>query len=170
MKFVRAVWKLLVGIKDGLVLILLLLFFAGLYGVLSTRQPAVGEGVLDLNLNGDVVEQPARAQWSEVANGSARRQYRLRDLIAALDQAKDDDRVKAVALDLDGFSGGGQTAMGDLADVPVHPRKLLQALESLRSRRARSRGMALAADDQQLAEGANRAAVAAGADRHPARR
>src|SRR5437764_2667932 len=117
MKFVRAVWKLLVGIKDGLVLILLLLFFAGLYGVLSTRQPAVGEGVLDLNLNGDVVEQPARAQWSEVANGSARRQYRLRDLIAALDQAKDDDRVKAVALDLDGFSGGGQTAMGDLADA-----------------------------------------------------
>src|SRR4051795_7106074 len=117
MKFVRAVWKLLVGIKDGLVLILLLLFFAGLYGVLSARQPAVGEGVLDLNLNGDVVEQPARAQWSEVANGNARRQYRLRDLIAALDHPKDDDRVKAVALDLDGFSGGGQTAMGDLADA-----------------------------------------------------
>jgi protease IV len=117
MKFVRAVWKLLVGIKDALVLILLLLFFAGLYGVLSTRTPPVGEGVLDLNLKGDVVEQPARAQWSEVANGSARRQYRLRDLIAVLDQAKDDDRVKAVALDLDGFTGGGQTAMGDLADA-----------------------------------------------------
>jgi protease-4 len=117
MKFVRAVWKLLVGIKDALALVLLLLFFAGLYGVLSARTPPVGEGVLDLNLNGDVVEQPARAQWSEVANGSARRQYRLRDLIAALDQAKDDDRVKAVALDLDGFTGGGQTAMGDLADA-----------------------------------------------------
>src|SRR4051812_28725590 len=117
MKFVRAVWKLLVGIKDALVLVFMLLFFAGLYGVLSTRTPPVGEGVLDLNLNGDIVEQPARAQWSEVANGSARRQYRLRDLIAALDQAKDDDRVKAVALDLDGFTGGGQTAMGDLADA-----------------------------------------------------
>src|SRR4051794_11347810 len=117
MKFVRAVWKLLVGIKDVLVLIFMVLFFAGLYGVLSTRTPPVGEGVLDLNLNGDVVEQPARAEWSEVANGSARRQYRLRELIAALDQAKDDDRVKAVALDLDGFTGGGQTAMGDLADA-----------------------------------------------------
>src|SRR3954454_1842618 len=117
MKFVRAVWKLLVGIKDVLVLIFMVLFFAGLYGVLSTRTPPVGGGVLDLNLDGDVVEQPARAQWSEVANGSARRQYRLRDLIAALDQAKDDDRVKAVALDLDGFTGGGQTAMGDLADA-----------------------------------------------------
>jgi protease-4 len=117
MKFVRAVWKLLVGIKDALVLVFMLLFFAGLYGVLSTRTPPVGEGVLDLNLNGDIVEQPARAQWSEVANGNARRQYRLRDLIAALDHAKDDDRVKAVALDLDGFTGGGQTAMGDLADA-----------------------------------------------------
>src|SRR4051794_28976868 len=117
MKFVRAVWKLLVGIKDALVLVFMLLFFAGLYGVLSTRTPPVGEGVLDLNLNGDIVEQPARAQWSEVANGNARRQYRLRDLIAALDHAKDDDRVKAVALDLDGFTGGGQTAIGDLADA-----------------------------------------------------
>ena len=117
MKFVRAIWKLLVGIKDVLVLIFMLLFFAGLYGVLSSRPPAVREGVLDLNLNGNVVEQPAPAQWSDVAGGSRVDQYRLRDLVAALDQAKDDDRVKAVALDLDGFTGGGQTAMGDLADA-----------------------------------------------------
>jgi protease-4 len=117
MKFVRAIWKLLVGIKDALVLIFMLLFFAGLYGVLSARPPAVREGVLDLNLNGNVVEQPAPAQWSDVAGGSRVDQYRLRDLVAALDQAKDDDRVKAVALDLDGFTGGGQTAMGDLADA-----------------------------------------------------
>ena len=117
MKFVRAIWKLLVGIKDALVLIFMLLFFAGLYGVLSARPPAVREGVLDLNLNGNVVEQPAPAQWSDVAGGSRLEQYRLRDLVAALDQAKDDDRVKAVALDLDGFTGGGQTAMGDLADA-----------------------------------------------------
>ena len=117
MKFVRAIWKLLVGIKDALVLIFMLLFFAGLYGVLSARPPAVRDGVLDLNLNGNVVEQPAPARWSDVAGGSRVDQYRLRDLVAALDQAKDDDRVKAVALDLDGFTGGGQTAMGDLADA-----------------------------------------------------
>src|SRR3954447_17323637 len=117
MKFVRAIWKLLVGIKDALVLIVMLLFFAGLYGVLSARPPAVGEGVLELNLNGNVVEQPARAEWSDVAGGNRVGQYRLRDLVAALDQARDDSRVKAVALDLDGFSGGGQTAMGDLADA-----------------------------------------------------
>jgi protease-4 len=117
MKFVRAIWKLLVGIKDALVLILMLLFFGMLYAGLSARPAPVRDGVLDLNLNGSVVEQPAKAGWSDVAGGSRIDQYRLRDLVAALGKAKDDDRVKAVALDLDGFTGGGQTAIGDLADA-----------------------------------------------------
>jgi protease-4 len=117
MKFVRAIWKLLVGIKDALVLLLLILFFGGLYGVLSAKPAAVKEGVLDLNLNGSVVEQPSRREWADVAGSSRSQEYRLRDLVAALDKAKDDSRVKAVALDLDGFTGGGATAIGDLADA-----------------------------------------------------
>jgi protease-4 len=117
MKFVRAVWKLLVGIKDALVLIFMLLFFGMLYAGLSARPAPVKAGVLDLDLKGSVVEQPARAEWSDIAGGSRTEQFRLRDLIAALDAAKSDDRVKAVALDLDSFTGGGQTAMGDLADA-----------------------------------------------------
>ena len=117
MKFVRAIWKLLVGIKDALVLIFMLIFFGMIYAGLSAKPAPVREGVLDLNLNGSVVEQPARAQWSDVAGGNRLEQYRLRDLVQALDKAKDDSRVKAVALDLDGFTGGGQTAIGDLADA-----------------------------------------------------
>ena len=117
MKFVRAIWKLLVGIKDALVLMFMLLFFGMLYSALSAKPAAVHDGVLDLNLNGSVVEQPARAQWSDVASGNRLGQYRLRDLVQALDKARDDGRVKAVALDLDGFTGGGQTAIGDLADA-----------------------------------------------------
>jgi protease-4 len=117
MKFVRAIWKLLVGIKDALVLIFMLLFFAMLYAALSARPTPVKEGVLALDLNGSVVEQPARLAFADVVGGSRIRQYRLRDLIAALDEAKDDSRVKAVALDLDGFQGGGQTAMSDLSDA-----------------------------------------------------
>ena len=117
MKFVRAIWKLLVGIKDALVLIVMLVFFGMIYAALSAKPAPVREGVLDLNLNGAVVEQPARAQWSEVAGGNRLQQYRLRDLVQALDKAKDDSRVKAVALDLDGFTGGGQTAIGDLAEA-----------------------------------------------------
>jgi protease-4 len=117
MKFVRAIWKLLVGIKDALVLIFMLIFFGMIYSALSARPAPVKAGVLDLNLNGSVVEQPARAQLSELAGGNGPRQYRLRDLVAALDAARTDDRVKAVALDLDGFNGGGQTAIGDLAEA-----------------------------------------------------
>ncbi|MEO7601685.1 MAG: signal peptide peptidase SppA [Sphingomicrobium sp.] len=117
MKFVGAVWKLLVGIKDALVLLLLILFFGFLYAALSARPAAVGEGVLDLSLTGSVVEQPARPGWAEALGGEVVRDYRLRDLTAALDSAKSDSRVKAVALDLDGFTGGGQAALGDLADA-----------------------------------------------------
>jgi protease-4 len=117
MKFVRAIWKLLVGIKDALVLIFMLLFFGMIYAALSARPAPVEPGVLDLNLNGAVVEQPARLEWSDVAGGSRIQQYRLRDLVGALDAARDDGRVKAVALDLDGFTGGGQVAIGDLVDA-----------------------------------------------------
>ena len=115
MKFVRAIWKLLVGIKDALVLLLMLLFFGMLYGALSARPAPVKDGVLDLDLNGSVVEQPSRRQWADVAGSSRVQEYRLRDLVAAMDKAKDDSRVKAVALNLDGFTGGGATAVGDLA-------------------------------------------------------
>ncbi|MFL6733510.1 MAG: signal peptide peptidase SppA, partial [Sphingomicrobium sp.] len=117
MKFARAIWKLLVGIKDALVLLLLLLFFGLLYAGLSARPAAVGDGVLALDLRGPVVEQPAKAQLSDLAGGSVQRQYALRDLIAALDAARTDDRVKGVALDLDSFGGGGQTAIADLSEA-----------------------------------------------------
>src|SRR6476646_8529056 len=117
MKFVRAMWKLLVGIKDALVLLLLILFFGALYGALSARPSPIRDGVLDVNLNGSVVEQPARREWADVAGSSRAQEYRLRDLVAVLDKARDDSRIKAVALDLDGFNGGGATAIGDLADA-----------------------------------------------------
>jgi len=41
MAFAKSVWRLLVAIKDGLVLALLLLFFGGLYAALSARHNCV---------------------------------------------------------------------------------------------------------------------------------
>ena len=53
-------WRLLVGIKDALVLILLLLFFGGLHALLTwSPTRATGSGALLLDLNGSIVEQPA---------------------------------------------------------------------------------------------------------------
>ena len=118
MKFVRAIWKLLVGIKDALVLILMLLFFGMLYAALSARPAPVKDGVLDAQPERQRgrTAGPRRIVATSLA-ASRLQQYRLRDLVAALDKARDDGRVKAVALDLDGFTGGGQTAIGDLTDA-----------------------------------------------------
>jgi protease-4 len=118
MRFVGAVWKLLVGIKDGLVLIFMLMFFGLLYAGLSARPAAIGEGVLAMDLDGVLVEQAQRPDAFEAlaAPESLVKEFQLRDLIAALDEAKDDNRVKAVALDLDGFLGGGQPAIAALGE------------------------------------------------------
>jgi len=118
MRFVKAIWKLLVGIKDALVLLFMLMFFGVLYAVLSARPAAIGDGVLAMDLDGVLVEQAARPDaFATIAGaGSVTHEFELRDLIAALDAAKDDDRVKAVSLDLDGFLGGGQASLTSLGE------------------------------------------------------
>jgi len=124
MRFVRAVWKLLVGIKDALVLLLLLLFFGALWAGLKAGPEPVGEGVLLVDLDGALVEQPSRPTASSlVGGGSLTEQHRLRDVVAAMEAAAKDDRVKAVALDLDRFTGGGQSAVATLGEALDKVRK-----------------------------------------------
>ena len=125
MRFAGKVWKLLVGIKDGLVLLFMLLFFALLYAAMTAR-PTLGSGdrgALLLDLDGPIVEQPAQATASEVFSGGGPREYRLRDVVHALETAATDDRVKAVALNLDIFSGGGQTALSAAGEALDKVRK-----------------------------------------------
>ena len=118
MRFVRAVWKLLVGVKDALVLIAMLLFFGLLWAGLRAGPKPIGEGVLLVELDGSLVEQPARQSASAlVAGGSLTREHRLRDVVAAVDAAASDDRVKAIALDLEKFVGGGQSAIATLGEA-----------------------------------------------------
>jgi protease IV len=113
----RGAWRLLVGVKDAMVLIFLLIFFGLLYAALTARPNAgaVGSGALLLDLKGSIVEQPEIASPTELLSGSAPiKQYRLRDMIRAIDRAATDDRIKAVVLDLDGFTGAGQVALQDV--------------------------------------------------------
>lgn len=120
MRLLRGAWKVLVGIKDALVLLLLLLFFGLLYALLTASpNPVVpGEGALHLNLEGVLVEQPEDVSpLALLTGGEPVRQHRLRDIVQALETAATDDRVTAVALDLDGFLGGGQTATARVADA-----------------------------------------------------
>ena len=121
MRFAGKVWRLLVGVKDGLVLIFMLLFFAGLYALL-TATPQIGsaeEGALRLDLSGSIVEQPAQPEAVDLLMGDSSlvREFRLRDVVHSLETAATDDRVKAVALDLDVFTGGGQAALSRVGEA-----------------------------------------------------
>lgn len=118
MIFARKVWHFLVAIKDGLVLIFMLLFFLALYGVLTAR-PSAGtlkDGALLLKLNGTVVEEPAVQDPLEgLFSGSSQpKEYRARDLVRAISLAAEDESIKAVVLDLSQFTGGGLVTMQEL--------------------------------------------------------
>ncbi|MFL9839457.1 signal peptide peptidase SppA [Sphingomonas sp. ST-64] len=120
MKLVRGAWKLLVGIKDALVLLFMLFFFGALFALLSAKPnpAAVKDGALVLAIDGSIVEQPAQPDpFASIGGGEVPREYRMRDLIRALDTAKDDVRVKVVVLDLDRFMGGYPAAVEEVAEA-----------------------------------------------------
>ncbi|HAU23037.1 MAG TPA: signal peptide peptidase SppA [Erythrobacter sp.] len=132
MSFAGKVWRLLVGIKDGLSLIFLLLFFSLLFAILSARpNPGqVREGALLLELDGYIVEERSKIDPIEalLSREAPVGEYQARDLVRALDAAASDERIKAVVLDLSRFLGGGQVhlqAVGEAlarvraADKPV---------------------------------------------------
>ena len=124
MKLVRGAWKLLVGIKDGLVLILMLLFFGALFAALSAKpNTRITDGALVLDLAGSIVEQPAEADPVALLSGQpAAQELRLRDVVRALDAARTDSRVKAVVLDMDRFTGGYPAALAEVGDAVARVR------------------------------------------------
>nr|WP_286207731.1 signal peptide peptidase SppA [Hephaestia sp. MAHUQ-44] len=98
----------------------MLLFFGLLWAALSARPAptAIGDGALLLDLNGTIVEQPAEVDAFAIASGQqVTREYRLRDLVRAIDAARDDSKVKAIVLDLDHFQGGYPAALAEVGDA-----------------------------------------------------
>jgi protease-4 len=126
MKLVRGAWKLLVGIKDALVLVAMLLFFALLFAALNSRPsaPTIKDGALVLDFDGPIVEQPEDVPPLAFLSGQeVGHQYRLRDVVRSIDTARSDDRVKAIVLDLDRFGGAYPAALGEVADALVRARQ-----------------------------------------------
>ena len=121
MSFAGKVWRLLVGIKDALALVFLLLFFWAIFAILVSRPSpgAVREGALLLELDGTVVEEVAPVDPLNMLLSSAvpTRQYAARDLVRAIDEAAKDDRIKALALDLSKFLGGGHVHMQAIGEA-----------------------------------------------------
>ncbi len=123
MSFIGKAWKVIVGIKDGLVLIFMLLFFMALFSILSAspNPGQVRDGALYIDLSGFVVEERSEVDpLSTLLSGQAPPiEHQARDLVRALDAAAGDDRIKAVVIDMSAFVGGGQVhlqAIGEAMD------------------------------------------------------
>ncbi len=112
-RFLGKAWGILVGIKDALVLVFMLLFFIAIFAILSGRPnaAAVRDGALVLDLAGVVSEQPADPAPFAALQGPVTRQFRARDIVRAVEHAAGDDKVKVIVLDLDRFLGGGQVTL-----------------------------------------------------------
>ncbi len=121
MDFVKKAWKILVAIKDGLVLLLMLLFFGALLALLSAspNPAAVTEGALLVDLDGVVVEEKSAVDPLAILTSGAApiQEFQLRDVVRAIEGAATDDSVKVVVLDLDRFLGGGQTSLARIGDA-----------------------------------------------------
>jgi len=144
MSFAGKVWRLLVGIKDGLVLIFMLLFFILLFTVLTGRPSpgVVREGALLLTLEGQVVEEPSEIDPIDLllSGELPTREYPVRDLVRAIDAAATDKRIKAVVLDLSLFVGGGH----------IHMQEIGASLDRVRAAKKPVLAYALAYDDDAM--------------------
>jgi len=125
-RILKAAWRLLVGIKDFLVLAAMLLFFGLIFAALNARPgtKAITDGALLLKLDGPIVEQPETiAPLAMLSGRSVPHEYRLRDLVRAIDAAKDDGRVKVLVLDLDAFGGAYPATLQEVGDAIQRFRK-----------------------------------------------
>ena len=114
-------WRGLDGIRRVLHFILLLFVFLLLFAALSIQLPKVPRSAaLVIAPEGDVVEQlegdAIDRAWAK-ATGDVQPQTLLRDILDSLSQAKDDDRIKAVVLDLDGLQGAGLSKLQTIASA-----------------------------------------------------
>lgn len=125
--FFGALWRGLDGLRRFLHLLLLLAIFGFVAGALRTSIPKLPDrAALVLRPEGAIVEQlsgdPIQRALDE-AQGTGRSETLLWDLVDAIDAAKDDDRIRALVLDMEYFASGGQPTMEELARAIVEFRQ-----------------------------------------------
>lgn len=131
-------WRFLVGVGkvvnfinhlvfNVFMLVFLLLLFALLAISMAAKSGGAGGGIntvqdktaLVIDLDGTLVEQytsaPIQRAISQASGGgNDNREIQLRDVVKALDIAKDDPKIQRVVLLADGFKVAGFAAMGEL--------------------------------------------------------
>ncbi|HEY5558769.1 MAG TPA: signal peptide peptidase SppA [Steroidobacteraceae bacterium] len=117
--FLKGLWFALDGLRKVLHLLLLLFLFGALFAASQTQLPFIPDSAaLVLSPQGSLVEQlsgdPLERALARAA-GEDRPETRLRDLIDVVDHARDDDRIRALVLDLGGLDSAGLPMLQDLA-------------------------------------------------------
>ncbi len=116
-------WDFLCRLAINLLITVIVVFIlVGVFGSHRLQVPASAALVVDPQ--GDLVEQfsgdPVQRAISRMMGQKQRSQTRLRDVIAAIEHAKDDRRIKALVLETDEMGGGGilgGAALSDLQDI-----------------------------------------------------
>jgi protease-4 len=115
----KGIWFALDGLRKVLHLVLLLTLFGLLLAASQSQLPFIPdkaalvlapEGQLVEELSGDPLDR-ALAR----ASGEFQGETRIRDLVDVVDEARDDDRITALVLDLEKLEGAGLPMLQDLA-------------------------------------------------------
>jgi protease-4 len=121
MAIIRGFWRFLVGVKDALALLFLLVL---VFAVVAARQGAapttVPEGsALVLQLDGFIVDQARDPDPLTLLAGGAAMPAEIEGaaVVKAIDAAAEDKRIKAIVLDLDGFWGAGLANLQSIGDA-----------------------------------------------------
>lgn len=113
------VWDILCRTVINLVITLIILVLA--VASLGSRHTAVPSGsALVVDMQGELVEQfsgdPAQRAFGRLLGQRDQKpQTRLRDVIAAIDAARDDSRIKALVIATDGMDSGGTEKLQEIA-------------------------------------------------------
>lgn len=114
-------WTGVDGLRKALHLLVLLFIFTLIFGAMSASSPVLpSSGALVIRPFGRIVEQyEGDAYDRAIAKlvGDEKPQTRLRDILDGLKYAKDDDRIKAVVLELGSIGGGGLSKLQVIGDA-----------------------------------------------------
>jgi len=109
--FLKGLWHALDGLRKVLHLVLLLALFGVLFAATRSSLPFIpGTAALVLSPQGVIVEELSGDPLDRAileASGEGRPETRRQDLVDVIEAAAEDDRIKALVLDLGALRGGG---------------------------------------------------------------
>jgi len=126
-RILKAVWHGLDRLRRFLhLLVLLFIFLVVIVAVFEDRVLVPGAAALVIAPKGNLVDQLSGDPLTRTvarARGTPLQETLVRDIIDALRAARDDARIKAVVLQLDGMGGGGLSKLQEVAAELAHFRE-----------------------------------------------